>query len=346
MSNAELNNNEESLKSLSYIGFYEGAMIAIDSLKKQGMNAKIYVYDINEDTSDVKKLLKKPEMNQMNLIIGPFHSKSFLPIAKFAKSNKINIVYPVNSENINTDGNKYIFKAIPSTKTQLNKLAEYIANTYNSDNIILVHNNNEKEKRIVKTFKAKIQNIKSQKNYNYSIIEYAYNSKGIEGLANEMSVEKENIIVTFISGEAFIGNYIRKLNDLTDKYKITLFGLPVWKNYENIDDTYINNLKLHLFATSFINYDDNNINNFIKTYRTIYKTEPNKYAFQGFDITYLFLKALKEYGTNFNQCINNVKFYPTQSLFDFYNSGNNSGYENTYITIYKHENFKFIPVNR
>ncbi|MDP4266189.1 MAG: LysM peptidoglycan-binding domain-containing protein [Bacteroidota bacterium] len=337
--------NIETSKSFTYLGFYEGAMIAVDSLKKQGITAKIHVYDVNEDTTELRKILKKPEMSKMNLIIGPFHSKSFNQVSKYAKSHKINIVSPVTSENISVEGNSNIFKTVPSTKTQLDEVAEYIANNYKSDNIILVHNNNEKEKKMVREFKTKIHNLKAQKGYNLSLLEYSYNLKGINGLANELSVSKENIIVTFVSGEAFVGNYIRKLNDLSDKYKITLFGLPMWKNYENIDDTYINNLKLHLFSTSFVNYEDPDVNKFLKVYREKYKTEPDKYAFQGFDVTYLFLKALKEYGTTFDKCISNVKFNPTQTLYRF-DSNQNSGYENAYVTIFKHEGYKYVPVNR
>ncbi|MGZ6555096.1 MAG: LysM peptidoglycan-binding domain-containing protein, partial [Bacteroidia bacterium] len=42
--------------------FYEGALLAIDSLKKLKLNAKVFVYDIDDkDSMNISNILKKPE---------------------------------------------------------------------------------------------------------------------------------------------------------------------------------------------------------------------------------------------------------------------------------------------
>ena len=59
--------------------FYEGARMAIDSMHKMDFNARIYVYDTENDTAVVKKLMLKSEMKKMDLIVGPLRLKWFLP---------------------------------------------------------------------------------------------------------------------------------------------------------------------------------------------------------------------------------------------------------------------------
>ena len=64
-------------KSLTYIQYYEGAMIAFDSLKNQGLNVKLYVYDVSNDSTMIEKIIQKPEFTSLNLIICPQYKSSY-----------------------------------------------------------------------------------------------------------------------------------------------------------------------------------------------------------------------------------------------------------------------------
>ncbi|MEI6854151.1 MAG: LysM peptidoglycan-binding domain-containing protein, partial [Bacteroidota bacterium] len=49
-----------SYKSLTFIQFYEGVKMALDSLERNGFSAKVYIYDVAEDTSSIASILRKP----------------------------------------------------------------------------------------------------------------------------------------------------------------------------------------------------------------------------------------------------------------------------------------------
>ena len=49
-------------KPFSFIEFYEGILIAVDSMKKKGLSLDLYVFDTNNDSNTVKRILAKPEM--------------------------------------------------------------------------------------------------------------------------------------------------------------------------------------------------------------------------------------------------------------------------------------------
>ncbi|MCK6649751.1 MAG: LysM peptidoglycan-binding domain-containing protein, partial [Bacteroidia bacterium] len=104
-----------SNKTKVALEFYEGAKLAIDSLKKEKLNAKIFVYDVDDkDSLGVLNLLKKPELASMDLIIGPLYGSSFMPVAKFAKENEIPIVSPFTQVNKILFENPYVCKVSPS----------------------------------------------------------------------------------------------------------------------------------------------------------------------------------------------------------------------------------------
>lgn len=68
------------------IEFYEGVLVALDSLKKDGLSIQMSVFDTGNDTAKTAAILRKPEMKTMDLIIGPLYYKNFIKVADFAKS--------------------------------------------------------------------------------------------------------------------------------------------------------------------------------------------------------------------------------------------------------------------
>jgi len=78
-----------------FIEFYEGALMAVDSLKKMGMNIELYVYDVDKNLTKTAKVLQKPELKTMDLIIGPFYNYSFAQVALFASTFNIPVVNPL-----------------------------------------------------------------------------------------------------------------------------------------------------------------------------------------------------------------------------------------------------------
>lgn len=79
-----------------YLEFYEGALIAIDSLKARGMNIEMFVYDVDQKLTKTAKVLQDSRLREMDMIIGPFHSKSFDQVAHFAGTFGIPIINPLS----------------------------------------------------------------------------------------------------------------------------------------------------------------------------------------------------------------------------------------------------------
>jgi len=78
-----------------FIEFYEGALMAVDSLKKMGMNLELYVYDVDKNLTKTARVLQKPGLKTMDLIIGPFYNYSFAQVALFASTFDIPVVNPL-----------------------------------------------------------------------------------------------------------------------------------------------------------------------------------------------------------------------------------------------------------
>lgn len=328
------------------IEFYEGVLMAFDSLKKQGFKGTLFVYDIDEtDSNRLQTILKKPELKTMDLIIGPLNGSDFMEVAKFAKENKISITSPLSSQNKILLNNTYVSKVIPSVTTHLELMAEFVAEKYAAENIILI-TNSIKENNLSDTFKKRITEMLQRTSNKDSLLkEVAYNAKGFNGVQNFLSSSKANIIVVPSNNQAFVTDLITKLNAVEDKYKIILFGMQSWNNFDNLDIEYLNRLQLHLPVNSFVDYDNEATKKFIKQYREKYKTDPGTYAYYGFDISYFYLSALKKTGHKFQKSLPSLNNKGIQTSFSFFKVADDSGYENKSVFITGYENYKLIKVN-
>ncbi len=361
-STIQVNTEDNNLKDLSeqrpfiFMQFLEGALLAVDSLKKQGLSIRLYIYDVNEDSASVTAVFKKPEFDELDLIIGPFYTNGLKMVASHIhssgnKKNNIKIVSPISTNSEILIDNPNVYKIIPCMQIQILKLAEYISEKCKNCNIILVYKK-DAEKNYVDMFrkgKSAITNTLTQNNNIYREYQLSYEENhGLSGLEQLLLKDKENILITLINNEAIISNYIRFFNNVYDKYPITVFGMPGWSNFESIETTHLQNLKYHQFSPSFVNYDNDNVKHFISTFRSVYKTDPDKFAYQGFDVSYFFLSVMKKFGTDFSNELNDIQKYPfskgMNTKFNFIKEKNN-GFENSHIDFFKYENYRLIDTN-
>ena len=324
--------------------FYEGALLAIDSLKKLKLNAKIFVYDIDDkDSLNISNILKKPELGEMDLMIGPLYGSSFMPIAAFAKEHNIAIVSPFTQINKILFNNPFVSKVCPSINLQVEQMAHFVVDTFKTQNIILVNNGSVKEVSFLNTFKAKA---------NADIIKAGFppsdsvkEGYGLGGIQSLLSSTKVNVVIMPSNNQSVVTDYISKLNVMRDKYKIVLFGLQSWMNYDNLDFEYLNNLSLHIPSNIFIDYSKTPTQNFIKKYRDTYKTEPDTYVFQGFDISYCFINSLLQNGSGFLKNLPEVNYQGFGSNYTFSQFPSESGFENKFVYILKYQDYQLMKAN-
>jgi LysM repeat protein/ABC-type branched-subunit amino acid transport system substrate-binding protein len=332
--------------SFTYVQYYEGILLAIDSLKKKGFSAKVYVYDVDEDSAATAAILAKPEFAKMHLIIGPFFEGSMRVVARFAQKHNIKVVDPVSTDDAILKGNPTLFEVSPSISMQLKQLAAWIVGRYPSSPVIVVDNNLENEKEYVSIFKAALKaQLKLAGIKDTASNEVIYNQSGLSGITRYFRNADTNIVVTLSNnGELFVTNYVSKLDEIYDKYKMIVIGLPGWKNYDNVETEYLQNINLHMFSSSFIDYTNDNVKNFIYAFRDQYKTEPDKCAFQGYDVGMFFFNALNSYGLNFDKCIDKVVGSNLQSNYKFVKTGSKDGFDNSYLNIYRYEDYRLLDV--
>jgi len=130
-----------SYKPFQFLPFYNGVRLAIDSLKRSGLNVDLYVYDVDQEISKTIKVLQDKELQEVDLIIGPFFRSSFKYVSSFAKIFGIKIVNPLSESSEVIENNDLSFKFSPSETAGIYQAADYISKNFPEHRIILVRHN-------------------------------------------------------------------------------------------------------------------------------------------------------------------------------------------------------------
>ncbi|HET6244668.1 MAG: LysM peptidoglycan-binding domain-containing protein [Bacteroidetes bacterium] len=327
-------------QSIVALQFYEGFLLALDSMNKEGLVANIYVYDTAKDSLQLKMVLAKPELKQMDLIIGPLFLSGFVQASKFALENEIHIVSPFIQQNSIIAENPYVSKVVPAPTTQFDQIAEFISEAYPNQNLVLIHNSKLEDKPIVRAFtkKAAAKNL--------SIKEINYLTSDFKAIQLALSSNKKNILIVPSNDVAFVTDLISKLYfSSTQEKEIIVFGSDSWLDFENLDINYLQKLNTHIATANHVDFDNEKIKNFIGVYREKYLSDPSNYAFQGFDLGYFYLSLLNKYGRYFSQKYVLFTHNGLQLTFNVSKVSEQSGFENKGFSIIRFENYKLVKVN-
>ncbi len=327
-------------RSRMFLEFYEGALLALNDLKKQGMSFEIHVFDTQNDSTYTVKLLAKNNLHDFNLFIGPFYSEILNIVNDYAWEHQINIVSPLSLKNSFIEHNPYAFQVSPPFEVQMLHASEYL-NKFDTKNYIVIHDGKNLNQEYIAVFKQQLYAQINDSNFNqvkYNEVQY-YDTRD-KVLKDVFSRGIENIVIVPSNNQAFVSDVMGKLNGYSYNYNITTFGQPRWITFDNIELESFHNTNTHIFSNSFIDYTKPEVVKFVYTYRKLYDYEPNKYSFHGYDITKYFCTALNKYGHEFRKCIHMNETSLLQTNFNFVPYTDQGGYQNTaiYILEYTKEN--------
>ena len=135
----ETSNKQLLSKPFSYLHFYEGFMIAVDSMANSlDMKIELKVYDVDQDTNKIANVLCDSTLLDMDMIVGPFHLKPFEKVMEFVSERNVMVVNPMTNREDLLIGRPNMVKVKPSYSFQMQWLEQLIADKYRDNNIFIL----------------------------------------------------------------------------------------------------------------------------------------------------------------------------------------------------------------
>ncbi|MGP1437105.1 MAG: PBP1 and LysM peptidoglycan-binding domain-containing protein [Phocaeicola sp.] len=314
------------------VEYYEGFLLAADSLKKKGTSLDIYTYDSGTSSTSINPILRKSEMKNMDIIIGPAITEQIEPLSQFAQTNKIRTVIPFTSKDNHVFSNPYIYQINTPQSYLFSEVYDHFIRKFNNNaNVIFLDTNDSSNDKLVF-----INGLKSELHDNH--IPYT-DLKGDNILEASMSAAadtlKNNIFIPVSGSNVTLIKLLPQLVALTKEhpeYEVHLFGYPEWQTYtsDHIHDFYT--LGTYFYSSFYTNNLFPEAVSYSSLFRRWYGKEMAntypKYGMLGFDTTYYLLSGLSRFGNNLEESFNKYTVTPIQTGFKFERVNNWGGFIN------------------
>ncbi|SNY99388.1 LysM peptidoglycan-binding domain-containing protein [Flagellimonas pacifica] len=298
------------------VGFYSGAMVAMDSIKKMGISVDVKTYDTERNQDKVKEIFFRENFIGVNAIIGPLLPDALDEVAVQAASKNIPVVAPITSNSGLSHNN--VFFSVPKDDVLRKKMLSYLEKKYTDQNVVIIADSTHQvalDSILTKFPAAQIAKIIENK------------SLHLDEFLIQLSEKKENWVFVETAQPNMVSSVSSILNSaITEDVSVRMFTTNFNSAFEEdaVQVTHLSNLKFSY--PSFYREASNDA--FTKAYRKRYKgLKPDRYAVRGFDVTFDVLLKLAHKNNLFetSKIIGLTEY--TGNSFNYFNDWT-SGYYN------------------
>ncbi len=314
------------------LGFYSGAMIALDSIKELGVSVDVKTFDTQLSQDKVKEILFRENLYGTSAVIGPISSSALDEVAVQASSQNIPVISPTASNS--SLGHNNVFYSVPKEEILRKKMLNYLDKIYKDQNVIIVADSlhTAAHDTILSKFPA-AQIAKVIDNKSLHLDEFLI----------QLSETKENWVFLETDQANMVSSVSSILNSAnTEEIPVRMFTTSFNNAFENdaVSKTHLSNLKFSY--PSFYREGENS--SFTRAYRKRYRgVKPDRYATRGFDLTFDVLLKLAHKNNLFETSkIIGITEYSGNS-FDYYKDWS-SGYYNNAAYIMEYDSLQIKQV--
>jgi LysM repeat protein len=334
---------EKVPQAVSFLEFFQGSLLALDSMKQTGMKLDVSFFDTHKSVERTRSLLAEEGMEELDLIIGPFYPFTLEIVAAFARENRIPLVTPFYNELDYIRNNPYLFQLSPSMEREYREVAKLVASKYQY-NIVYVREEDsldvEKHAYLQGLIFDGFDDYRPEEPVIFK--EMILTLEHSDDIIHSLSADRKNLVVVPTRNEALASRVVSALYYRLKDFEIEMIGTPFWTEFSSIDYRYYHELSLMFYNSFWMDYLDPEVDMFLRKYRDHFFAEPramtrkgNNYGIEGYDITLYFTNALRIYGHRFILSLD--EYNPGQVLdpYRFSRVTSAGGYENTRITFYQ-----------
>ena len=312
------------------VEFYEGFLMAVDSLKKQGVSIDLYAYDTKGSSATTNNILAKKEMKDMDIIFGPAKTQNIDELAAFADKNNIRLVIPFTPKVDEVFNNPHIYQVNTPQSYLYSEVYEHFTRKFNDSNVIFLNagNGDIEKDEFVKGMKTELKN-KGIKYRDFIVTDNFYE------ITTVMDTLKNNVFIPTSGKSTALVKILPQLTQIRRErpnYQINLFGYPEWQTYTNDYLASFYEIGTYFYSSFYTNNLFPAAINFTHSYRRWYSKDMAniypKYGMLGYDIAYFFLKGLSKYGNKLEENLSSIHVTPIQTGFKFERVNNWGGFIN------------------
>jgi len=253
--------------------YYMGALLAIDSLKKYGVNCEFHFIDYESKKKPFDSVLASDELEQMDLVFAPFNRSKAQRLKVWSEDKTTKIVFPLNNHNKLFDGaeNNYFLEANSSILDY--NLAKHLSNL-DSAQLVFIKTKDSIDLIRQNQFLTIFYNLDSSAKLiesNPSNYKYFSNKRKVKTIYILLSKDKDIVeeLLTFCN----------------EKKNVLVYGMSEWIGGIHYVKSIENTTPFNFADEIYLSYSDSTLKSVHRMYRWKFNSDMTKFSCKGYDAT-------------------------------------------------------------
>lgn len=318
-------------ESSRMVEYYEGFLMAVDSLKRSGVSVDLYTYNSGPEKASLQSILARREMQDVHIIFGPLYQEHIAPLAEFAKKKGIRLVIPFTSKDNSVFRNPYIYQVNTPQSYLYSEVYDHFTRIFRRPNVIFIDTRDSGRKEKAEFIQGLKDELKSRSIPMVTLSDTVTSPS----LGAALRPGYENIFIPTSGSNVALIKLLPQLSLTVRQHpeaECRLFGYPEWQTYTKDHLESFFELDTYIYSSFYTNNLLPTAVSFTNSYRRWYGKDMEerypKYGMLGFDTGYYFLKGLSRYGSEFEENLSGFQTVPIQTGFKFQRVNNWGGFIN------------------
>lgn len=328
--------NIENRANASYVEFYQGFLLGMETLKNTGRGeSKLTVYNTSHDQLKVDEIVRSTMFEGTNLIVGPVYEDELAPVIRYAEQNSVPVVSPL--ANISAVESPALYQLSPSAERKYDKVADLVNG---EREIFMIYADSYDEE-----FEAEAKQLlhgRPYHSYTYSFDDQKSKFRArtadapfdvIDGMDTVLMSETPRLFIVLANKEVDVDRILGTISSskvaISERSipcaEYTVLGTSRWGRFSNIDHTTYFNNNVVMISTYHAKRDAQAVREFDSRYIEAYGGLPSLYAYRGYDAAILFCGGMRG-DIEYNML--DKRYTPLQTVYKFVQEGENGKYVN------------------
>ncbi len=272
------------------IEFYRGLLLAVDSLKHQGLAVELYAVDSGTSESSLRTALDAGQLSSVDILFGPGVAAQADALASYCRARKISLIMPFDTPCSQLDSNPYVTALTPPRSYLYRNIVQLIISSVPNPNFVMLKcNETDRDDAAYTDYFAQCATVSG---YPCHVLNIGADDATIQAA---FSSDRTNVIVPDSHSEKTLTSLLRLVRRIS-RCHIVLLGYPSWLAYAGKHQKALFECDTYIFSPFYYNalggrvtkFDWSYNRNFNTVLRHIYPSM----ALMGFDVGYRFLSGV------------------------------------------------------
>ena len=297
---------------LTGLDFYNGVMLAVDSLQKENANIEVWVYDTKKEGTDINAILKGMSFLNFSMMVvslnNPAEQKS---VSDFSFANNIPVISATYPNDANITANPFFVLLNSTLKAHIDGIYKYVQQNYSAARPVFITRNGILESKIFTDFKENDSLPAARLRYRTLTLN---DDISIENLIPYLDSNKTNVLICGSLNTEFAGNIAETLCQ-NPQYRTVLIGMPNWDGIHHLNKLNCGNIEIIYSSPYNFSRTDSTGYHINQVYHSKFFARPSDMVYKGYEAMYHFTHLLLDYKNEFINHLSDNKYIIANNFY-------------------------------